>query len=194
MLQNTCLVCLPSNSSQALVIRMMLQNMCLLCLMSILIHPHTVRMMLQNMCLVCLPSISSAVLAVRIMLQNMCLVCLPSISSHPQSHVWSVFHLSRHTHNLIRLTYGQNYVAEYVPDLPTIYLITPTHTRLEQKADLVRLSYTLLHIYNIHWIVIEDSDFKTPLVTNFLSTCGLNYTHLNVKTPPEVQCEWVNCL
>ncbi|XP_076441594.1 galactosylgalactosylxylosylprotein 3-beta-glucuronosyltransferase 3-like isoform X2 [Babylonia areolata] len=76
---------------------------------------------------------------------------------------------------------------EHVPGLPTIYLITPTHTRTEQKAELVRLSHTLLHIYNIHWIVIEDSEMKTPLVTNFLSTCGLNYTHLSVLTPPEVK-------
>lgn len=76
---------------------------------------------------------------------------------------------------------------EYVPGLPTIYLITPTHTRMEQKAELVRLSHTFLHIYNIRWIVIEDSEMKTPLVTNFLSTCGLNYTHLNVLTPPEVK-------
>ncbi|KAL8583833.1 hypothetical protein ACOMHN_040302 [Nucella lapillus] len=76
---------------------------------------------------------------------------------------------------------------EHVPGLPAIYLITPTHTRMEQKAELVRLSHTLLHIYNVHWIIIEDSAMKTPLVTNVLSTCGLNYTHLNVLTPPEVK-------
>ncbi|KAK7103990.1 galactosylgalactosylxylosylprotein 3-beta-glucuronosyltransferase 3-like [Littorina saxatilis] len=76
---------------------------------------------------------------------------------------------------------------EYIPGLPMIYLITPTHSRLEQKADLVRLSYTLLHVYNIHWIIIEDSDIKTPVVSNFLKTSGLNYTHRNVKTPPEVK-------
>lgn len=76
---------------------------------------------------------------------------------------------------------------EHVPGLPVIYIITPTHRRLEQKAELTRLSHTLLHVYNIHWIVIEDSATKTDLVTNFLNTCGLNYTHLNILTPPEVK-------
>ncbi|KAL4239057.1 Galactosylgalactosylxylosylprotein 3-beta-glucuronosyltransferase 1 [Mactra antiquata] len=67
--------------------------------------------------------------------------------------------------------------------LPKIYLITPTHTRPEQKADLTRLSYTLRHVPNIHWIVIEDSPSKTVLVKKFLAGCKLSYTHLNVATP-----------
>ena len=70
-------------------------------------------------------------------------------------------------------------------DLPVIYLITPTHTRLEQKADLTRLYQTLLHIKNIHWILVEDSDKKTSLVKNFLSSCRVPYTHLNVETPQQ---------
>ncbi|KAH9513766.1 Galactosylgalactosylxylosylprotein 3-beta-glucuronosyltransferase 1 [Bulinus truncatus] len=69
--------------------------------------------------------------------------------------------------------------------LPVIYLITPTYSRLEQKAELTRLSHTLLHVPNIHWIVIEDSFKKTTLVQNFLSKSGLSYTHLNVATPSE---------
>ena len=68
-----------------------------------------------------------------------------------------------------------------------IYLITPTHNRTEQKADLTRMSHTLLHIHNIHWIVVEDADSPTPLVTNFLNSTGLKYTHLFVKTPKEVR-------
>ena len=115
-----------------------------------------------------------------------CAKCEPAICLIMQVHTQELY---------CRLwgAHSHKHVAEYVPGLPTIYLITPTHARTEQKADLVRLSHTLLHIHNIHWIVIEDSDIKTPLVTNFLNTCGLNYTHLNVKTPPEVQCEWVAC-
>ena len=70
-------------------------------------------------------------------------------------------------------------------ELPTIYLITPTHARLEQKADLTRLSYTLRHVPNIHWIVIEDAEEKTGLVTRLLATCKLPYTHLNAATPPD---------
>ncbi|KAI5646196.1 glycosyltransferase family 43 domain-containing protein [Phthorimaea operculella] len=67
-------------------------------------------------------------------------------------------------------------------NLPTIYGITPTYKRLAQKADLTRLSQTLMHVKNFHWIVIEDSEEKTPLVTNFLKESTLKYTHLNVKT------------
>lgn len=71
--------------------------------------------------------------------------------------------------------------------LPIIYLITPTHSRLEQKADLTRMSHTLLHVKNIHWIIIEDSLTKTKLVSKFLKTCGLPYTHLAVETPENVK-------
>ena len=67
----------------------------------------------------------------------------------------------------------------------TIYVITPTYARIVQKAELTRLSQTFLHVVNFHWIVVEDSAHKTDLVTRFLKTCGLNYTHLNVATPAE---------
>ncbi|KAL4715803.1 hypothetical protein ACJJTC_006382 [Scirpophaga incertulas] len=66
--------------------------------------------------------------------------------------------------------------------LPTIYGITPTYARLAQKADLTRLSQTLMLVKNFHWIVIEDSETKTKLVENLLKESGLKYTHLNVKT------------
>lgn len=73
----------------------------------------------------------------------------------------------------------------WIKGLPVIYLITPTHARLEQKAELTRLSHTLMLVRNIHWIVIEDSEAKTQLVDNFLRQTGLNYTHLNVVTPAQ---------
>ncbi|XP_041981411.1 galactosylgalactosylxylosylprotein 3-beta-glucuronosyltransferase I-like isoform X2 [Aricia agestis] len=66
--------------------------------------------------------------------------------------------------------------------LPTIYGITPTYARLAQKADLTRLSQTLMLVKNFHWIVIEDSETKTPLVANLLKESTLKYTHLNAKT------------
>lgn len=47
------------------------------------------------------------------------------------------------------------------------------------------MSNTLLHVANLHWMVIEDSKEKTPLVSNFLQKTGLNYTHLNVETPKD---------
>ncbi|ESP01922.1 hypothetical protein LOTGIDRAFT_138821 [Lottia gigantea] len=72
----------------------------------------------------------------------------------------------------------------YIKNLPVIYGITPTYTRIEQKAELVRLSHTLLHVPNFHWIIVEDATSKTELVTNFLKSCGLPYTHLLALTPP----------
>ena len=54
-------------------------------------------------------------------------------------------------------------------ELPVIYIITPTYSRGAQKADLTRLSHTLLLAPRIHWILIEDSPFKTELVTNFIA-------------------------
>ncbi|XP_077999913.1 galactosylgalactosylxylosylprotein 3-beta-glucuronosyltransferase 3-like [Glandiceps talaboti] len=76
------------------------------------------------------------------------------------------------------------YISQVMDDdIPTIYAITPTHTRHVQKAELTRLSNTFLHIKNFHWILVEDSETKTPLVTNFLAQTGLRYTHLNIATP-----------
>ena len=54
-------------------------------------------------------------------------------------------------------------------DVPIIYMITPTHSCDTQKADLTRLCHTLMHINNLHWIVVEDSIQKTSLVTHFLA-------------------------
>jgi len=42
-------------------------------------------------------------------------------------------------------------------DLPVIYLITPTHTRPVQKAELTRLKNTLKHILSLHCILVEDA-------------------------------------
>ena len=58
-------------------------------------------------------------------------------------------------------------IYHYEPGLDdqVIYMITPTYPRHTQKADLTRLSYTLAHVPNLHWIIIEDHDSKTDLVT-----------------------------
>ncbi|XP_065563047.1 galactosylgalactosylxylosylprotein 3-beta-glucuronosyltransferase I-like [Artemia franciscana] len=70
-------------------------------------------------------------------------------------------------------------------NLPTIYAITPTHSRPVQKAELTRLSQTFLLVPNFHWIIVEDADKKTDLVANLLSKSGLTYTHLNAATPKD---------
>uniref|UniRef100_A0A2C9K0T6 Galactosylgalactosylxylosylprotein 3-beta-glucuronosyltransferase n=1 Tax=Biomphalaria glabrata TaxID=6526 RepID=A0A2C9K0T6_BIOGL len=75
--------------------------------------------------------------------------------------------------------------ARSLKSLSIIYVITPTYARLEQKAELTRFSHTLLHVPNIHWIVIEDSPEKTVLVQNFLNRTRIHSTHLYVATPSE---------
>ncbi|XP_030060954.1 galactosylgalactosylxylosylprotein 3-beta-glucuronosyltransferase 1-like [Microcaecilia unicolor] len=72
-------------------------------------------------------------------------------------------------------------------NLPIIYVITPTYTRPVQKAELTRLSNTLLHVQNLHWIVVEDSPRRTVTVANLLEKAGLNFTHLNVESPKSIR-------
>ncbi|XP_035635860.1 galactosylgalactosylxylosylprotein 3-beta-glucuronosyltransferase 1-like isoform X2 [Oncorhynchus keta] len=67
--------------------------------------------------------------------------------------------------------------------LPTLHVVTPTYSRPVQKAELTRLANTFLHVPNLHWILVEDSPRRTPLVTRLLRETSLNYTHLNMETP-----------
>ena len=66
-------------------------------------------------------------------------------------------------------------------------MITPTYARPTQKADLTRLCQTLMHVRNLHWIIVEDSDSKTPLVTRFLKRCRVKSSQLNRKTSLKLQ-------
>uniref|UniRef100_A0A1A9V063 Galactosylgalactosylxylosylprotein 3-beta-glucuronosyltransferase n=1 Tax=Glossina austeni TaxID=7395 RepID=A0A1A9V063_GLOAU len=83
-------------------------------------------------------------------------------------------------------------------NLPTIYAITPTYARPEQKAELTRLSHVFTLVPNLYWIVVEDADEKTSLVENLLARAGLTLrsTKLHVKTPaayvtPKTAPYWV---
>ncbi|EDV28661.1 uncharacterized protein TRIADDRAFT_49638 [Trichoplax adhaerens] len=67
--------------------------------------------------------------------------------------------------------------------MTTIYVITPTYARATQKADLIRLSQTLQHITDVHWIVVEDANATSKLVTNVLKRSKLLYTQLSIRTP-----------
>ena len=69
--------------------------------------------------------------------------------------------------------------------VPTIYAITPTYYRPEQKAELTRLCHTFLLVPNLHWIVIEDAKATTKLVQNLLNNCGVVYTLLHEATPKD---------
>lgn len=82
---------------------------------------------------------------------------------------------------------GKEHLPKLDPALPWVFAITPTFTRYTQKADLVRLSQTLQHVANLHWIIVEDSNNMTKLVKNVLLDSGLSFTHLNSKTPYVLQ-------
>ena len=54
---------------------------------------------------------------------------------------------------------------------PPVYIITPTKSRSEQIADLLRLCYTLKLAGNIVWIVVEDSQNKSKQIADQLEEC-----------------------
>ncbi|KAG8564307.1 hypothetical protein GDO81_016415 [Engystomops pustulosus] len=72
-------------------------------------------------------------------------------------------------------------------NLPVIYVVTPTHARPHQRAELTRLSQTLLLVPDLHWILVEDSAARTTLVADLLAQSKLPYTHLNTLTPPAMK-------
>ncbi|XP_053297387.1 galactosylgalactosylxylosylprotein 3-beta-glucuronosyltransferase 1 [Pleuronectes platessa] len=84
---------------------------------------------------------------------------------------------------VVRTEYVYSRPPPWSDFLPTIHVITPTYSRPVQKAELTRLANTLLHVPNLHWILVEDSQRRTPLVSSLLVETGLNYTHINVETP-----------
>ncbi|CAI4222240.1 unnamed protein product [Auanema sp. JU1783] len=67
---------------------------------------------------------------------------------------------------------------------PLLILITPTGKRLERLADMTRVSQTLEHIDNIHWIVIEDGNQTVPAVENVLIRSKIPYIYLNTVSKP----------
>ncbi|PSN34709.1 Galactosylgalactosylxylosylprotein 3-beta-glucuronosyltransferase I [Blattella germanica] len=79
----------------------------------------------------------------------------------------------------------RNSKLKYDPNLPTIYVITPTYARPVQKAELTRLSHTMMLVPKLHWIIVEDAESPSPLVTNVLVASGVPFTHLNAATPKE---------
>ncbi|KAM8793760.1 galactosylgalactosylxylosylprotein 3-beta-glucuronosyltransferase 3 [Eudromia elegans] len=67
-------------------------------------------------------------------------------------------------------------------ELPLIYVVTPTYARAVQKAELVRLSQTLLLVPRLHWVVVEDAAAPSRLVAALLAQSGLRFTHLHAAT------------
>ncbi|CAL9685946.1 unnamed protein product [Knipowitschia caucasica] len=84
---------------------------------------------------------------------------------------------------VVRTEYVYSRPPPWSDGLPTLHVVTPTYSRPVQKAELTRLANTLLHVPNLHWILVEDTPKRSKLVSHFLQETGLNYTHLNVETP-----------
>ncbi|XP_063220416.1 galactosylgalactosylxylosylprotein 3-beta-glucuronosyltransferase P isoform X2 [Bacillus rossius redtenbacheri] len=69
------------------------------------------------------------------------------------------------------------------PAEPRLYVITPTYRRPEQIPELTRLAQTLMHVRNLHWLVVEDAANKTRLVTQLLRKTRLSFDHLLAPMP-----------
>ncbi|XP_032597454.1 galactosylgalactosylxylosylprotein 3-beta-glucuronosyltransferase P isoform X2 [Drosophila grimshawi] len=72
-----------------------------------------------------------------------------------------------------------------VSDPPPLYIITPTYRRPEQLAELTRLGYTLKHVLNLLWLVIEDANRTNPLVAHTLDRIGVPYEYLVAPMPEQ---------
>ena len=69
---------------------------------------------------------------------------------------------------------------------PTVYAITPTYRRSSQRPDLTTLCQTLMHVDNLHWIVVEDAANASEWIEELLIRSGLKYTHLSaIKSQKE---------
>lgn len=62
--------------------------------------------------------------------------------------------------------------------LPPLYIITPTYRRPEQLAEITRLGYTLKHVPNLFWLIVEDAESRTESVTRLLRQIDVPFVHL----------------
>ncbi|CAD6186576.1 unnamed protein product [Caenorhabditis auriculariae] len=75
---------------------------------------------------------------------------------------------------------------------PVIYFITPTAFRPAQRADLTRLSYTLAHVPNLHWIVVEDTLEPSKCVSDVINRSRVKATHLFAKTRTDMKMKYAD--
>jgi hypothetical protein len=47
------------------------------------------------------------------------------------------------------------------------------------------MAQTLMHVQNLHWLVIEDAENKTQLVSDLLQRTGISHDHLVGKSACE---------
>uniref|UniRef100_A0A1Q3FZL6 Galactosylgalactosylxylosylprotein 3-beta-glucuronosyltransferase n=2 Tax=Culex tarsalis TaxID=7177 RepID=A0A1Q3FZL6_CULTA len=67
--------------------------------------------------------------------------------------------------------------------LPPLYIITPTYRRPEQLAEITRLGYTLKHVPNLFWLIVEDAESRTESVTRLLKQIDVPFVHLTAPMP-----------
>ncbi|XP_058824441.1 galactosylgalactosylxylosylprotein 3-beta-glucuronosyltransferase P [Topomyia yanbarensis] len=67
--------------------------------------------------------------------------------------------------------------------LPPLYIITPTYRRPEQLAEITRLGYTLKHVPNLFWLIVEDAESRTDAVTRLLKQINVPFIHLTAPMP-----------
>ena len=77
---------------------------------------------------------------------------------------------------------------EELSKLTRLYVVTPTFDRLEQTAELTRLSQTLMQVQNLVWIVAEDSSKCAPKVHDIVSKLK-SYVHLAAPMPAKFKEE-----
>nr|CAD2184772.1 unnamed protein product [Meloidogyne enterolobii] len=73
---------------------------------------------------------------------------------------------------------------EQIKQRTTVILITPTYKRHERLADMTRLSQTLMHVQNLHWVVVEDANHTSPAVERILQRSKIPYTYFYTTTKP----------
>lgn len=76
---------------------------------------------------------------------------------------------------------AQKDIASETVDEPVIYVVTPTHFRPTQRADLIRLGNTLKNVPRVHWIVVEDLSKPSDSVFDLLSRSKVwKWTHMGL--------------
>jgi len=67
------------------------------------------------------------------------------------------------------LTNSLNNDITIIPEEPTIWVVTPTFYRPEQRPELTRLAQALLPVRNfVHWIIVDDVTHGSPQSFNHL--------------------------
>ena len=75
--------------------------------------------------------------------------------------------------------------------VPIIYFITHTYSRIEQVTELTRLAQTLLNVKNLVWLIVEESEDCSSIVSLVLFGVRdkIPYVHLTSPMPEMYKAE-----